>query len=294
MSQDLTKIKNLINQSTLLTPAEKTEWLNLLGNMNDKQKMELEEILNPAYVPPKVVEQPKPAPVAKSEPAKVETHKPTPPPVKLETPPHKPVLSHITNLPQNLSRQAEQANLKDKIKDQKSNEFKKHLSEVLNEKELVSGKTDNHASQKPAEPVKHAEIHKEEVKKPIETVKPEIKPKEKPEEVNKPVSADNIELPTSLADVAVLKPNVIRAYKLPQLLECLKAMVSKEGYFEIQVHLEQSPLYKLYLYTGSRMLEQNMDFSKLAEQLQIEHRDYFTRSEFEYVSDLLKGIQVNS
>jgi hypothetical protein len=60
-------------------------------------------------------------------------------------------------------------------------------------------------------------------------------------------------------------------------------MVSKEGYFEVQVHLEQSPLYKLYLYTGSRMLEQNMDFSKLAEQLQIEHRDYFTRSEFEYV-----------
>jgi hypothetical protein len=66
----------------------------------------------------------------------------------------------------------------------------------------------------------------------------------------------------------VLKPNVIRAYKLPQLLECLKAMVSKEGYFEVQVHLEQSPLYKLYLYTGSRMLEQNMDFSKLAEHTQ--------------------------
>jgi hypothetical protein len=130
------------------------------------------------------------------------------------------VLSHITNLPQNLTRQAEQANLKDKIKDQKSNEFKKHLSEVLNEKELMSGKTDNHAGQKPAEPVKHAEIHKEEVKKPVETVKPEIKPKEKLEEVTKPVSADNIELPTSLADVALLKPNVIRAYKhttLPKL-----------------------------------------------------------------------------
>lgn len=293
MSQDLTKIKNLINQSTLLTPAEKTEWLNLLGNMNDKQKMELEEILNPAYVPPKVVEQPKPAPVVKPEPVKIETHKPTPPSTKQDGQQSKPVLSHITNLPQNLTRQAEQANLKDKIKDQKSNEFKKHLTEVLNEKELVSGKTDAHVNQKPAESVKHKEIHEEEVKKSSETAKPDVKPKEKLEEKVKPVSSDNIELPVTLADIALLKPNIIRAYKLPQLLECLKSIVLKEGYFEVLVHLEQSPLYKLYLYTGSRMLEQNMDFSKLAEQLQIEHRDYLTRTEFEYVSDLLKGIQVN-
>ncbi len=293
MSQDLTKIKNLINQSNLLTPAEKTEWLNLLGNMNDKQKMELEEILNPAYVPPKIEEKPKPAPVVKPEPVKAQSPKPTPPPIKPENPPHKPVLSHITNLPQNLSRQAEQANLKEKVKAEVPDEFKKHLSEVLNEKELPVGRMGDAVNKQASSQGKTPEIHKEDVKKAVETAKPEIKPKVDLEEVTKPVSADNIELPTSLADIAVLKPNVIRAYKLPILLENLKGLVNKEGYFEVLVHLEQSPLYKLYLYTGSRMLEQNMDFSKLAEQLQIEHRDYFTRSEFEYVSDLLKGIQVN-
>lgn len=62
------KIESLINTSAILTASEKTEWLALLGLMNDKQLLELEKILSSAK------------PLA--------SH-----------PPQMPKLSHIVNLP---------------------------------------------------------------------------------------------------------------------------------------------------------------------------------------------------
>lgn len=44
--QHAEKIRNLINQSEILTAVEKAEWLGFLELMNDKQLLELEEILS--------------------------------------------------------------------------------------------------------------------------------------------------------------------------------------------------------------------------------------------------------
>jgi hypothetical protein len=72
-------LKQLIERSTILSPAEKAEWLDMLILMNDKQASELEAILVPPSTPasPKPVSQPTAAPVA----------------------PVLPKLSHISNLP---------------------------------------------------------------------------------------------------------------------------------------------------------------------------------------------------
>ena len=132
---------------------------------------------------------------------------------------------------------------------------------------------------------KKPEVQQQVQKTPI----PEI-----PQVNHKELNLEAIELPHTLADVATMTPAIVRAYEAGQVASALQLVVKKYGYFETLVQLEQSPLYALYLYTGSRLLEQGIIFIKLAEQLQLEHRDYFSRSEFEYVSDLLKAMQVNS
>lgn len=81
--QKLKQIQTLVNNATVLTAQEKTEWLALLELMNDKQLTELEEILQKPDIA-------KPLPTSS---------------VPTNLPVGSPSLSHISNLPNRLSDQ---------------------------------------------------------------------------------------------------------------------------------------------------------------------------------------------
>lgn len=259
------KLKELIGTSPLLGDTERKEWLALLPSMNEKQLDELFEILSP-------VQQ-----------------------VKSQLAPfHKPRLSHITNLPQGLVA-------KKSTQNKAGEQFKKHLNEVLREKELPPAPPEallsshqNRPQQKAVPPLSERSAH--------QLVKPQAHREAKPlqQQVAKetpksqPPNLQALKLPASVADLALMQPGIIRAFTVSEVIKVVQDIVKRTGYFEALVQFEQSPLYKLYLYTGSRLLEQNIEFTKLAEQLQLEHRDYFTRGEFEYVLDVLKSMQINT
>lgn len=84
------KLESLVNASAILSPQERTEWLGLLGLMDDRQLGELEKILTtaarPKPVPPPVAA-PASIPAAPSQPAESKSQSALP------------KLSHIMNLP---------------------------------------------------------------------------------------------------------------------------------------------------------------------------------------------------
>lgn len=197
MNQDkVNNLKSLVNTSPILSSAEKQEWLQLLGLMNDKQILELEKILVTS-VKPKPKEQFVP-PVVKS------VSSPKSAPMPKRAPSLKP-MKHILNMPKfdrGMPATKKPGTVLQKEKP-KTSKFWTKVKSVLQEKELPpghpeyelelpaahqaapsTGKVLNSARQKIEEvPKKKLEVPKELTEKkpePHEALSPQLPKVEKP------------------------------------------------------------------------------------------------------------------
>ncbi len=259
-SQQMEKLKQMIHSSTLLSDAEKAEWLDMLIVMNDKQASELQAIL----------EGPGPSPAAK--PAAPATASPTtpakatPPPV-VATPsqPQKMPLSHISNLPKfPLPTSRRRGTLK---------QWEANLRQALEEKELAGAKPEERLTDG-RKAVTSAGAVKPPVSYPKASGKP-VKPEPPgPKELNQPKDASLL----TLGSMRTMDGGLIPA---------LKKLVAASNYFEVLFYLEKSPLYQTYLDTGRAAL--SSPAGTFPEQW--EGKSLMSKAEFEAFSDLLKSIQ---
>ncbi len=344
------KIKQLVNASPILTSAERSEWLALLGLMNDKQVNELEKILTGFEETSAPKPQPKPqAPVKPLQ----------QPERKKEEQPQTPGssthfgygFSHIMNFPdvedKKKKQQAEPA--------KKESKFGANLQNIINEKELPTSKEGfpleltAPGAAKPAQSkkvIKYEVVKHEEKKPPVPPMPPKEKPKPKPavspvvlsakpkepEHKKAPVSSpqdkftpgvslprmtsninafsakDNkIKLPEtpiieegkskaagSLKNPSELSLGLFKEAGIEGILKQLAGLLKYQEYHELIFNLEKSPLYKMYMNTGSKILNEQIDFEDLEKMKSpgaLKEQEYLSKKEFEDFVDLLRKIQ---
>lgn len=259
------KLKSLIERSQLLTDAERGDWLSLLMVMNDKQMAELETILLTHVA----------APGPTSHSANIP-------------------LGHINNVPEEVvtEKQIPHALFHEGgvNRNTSNDDWLAHLSATLKEKELPAPQPKAPLAAHTSKPMSSL-VLKPKVERPVPTMPP-VAPKTKVEEPRVPAIAPRAapttaELPTvdSIADLSGVEAvgiQTLRASGNRPLGDKLKQCVLQYGYFETLFALEKSPLFVQYLEAGKEML---MNDTKGPSTM--------TKTEFEIVTDLLRGLQIN-
>ncbi|MCL5667194.1 MAG: hypothetical protein M1383_05505 [Patescibacteria group bacterium] len=92
----------------------------------------------------------------------------------------------------------------------------------------------------------------------------------------------------TLQDIAYLTVPQFKSFSTSSLAQKLKALISKQGYHAVIFSLEKSPLFKVYVDTGLKILEERLDFNSLESDLK---KTYLSKQEFEAFADLLQQIQ---
>lgn len=255
------KIKHLIETSSLLDPAERQEWLDILESMNDKQLLDLENIL-------------KPEPVASAP------------------------LSHIANLPKGLhlgvsSKPAPSPASAKWLDDMKlvlsekelpaGHPAQEHLlpehagKSLKNEEWSMEPKVQQPPSppfRQPAETGDSARVGT--TAGLVKDSQPET------EEFDTGARVPANWEPSSSADAVLLSVAIFRNIGPEKIIQSLQAFVRKEGYSKVLVNLEKSNLYKAYLAAGHNFLSSGKTGSA-----------QISKEEFEEIVDILRKIQVN-
>ena len=214
-------VRKLIQESLILGDHEKSDWLNLLELMNDKQLGELEEILK--------VKAPAPA-------------QPVTPPVRPPQPaPSGMPLSHISNLPtgdgfKSVSQPKPQAPVN--ITPPKPAVPKAPMHQFA----PVAPKPKPLMAAAPIAP------------RPTPPPTPMRSTSPAPVAPSKSTFSKPVTSLQAVEDLAALSINDIRAQQQQTLLLSISALVNQFGYFTARQHLEMSPLYKAYLETGKQRL----------------------------------------
>lgn len=283
------KLKNLINSSSILTPGEKAEWVILVDVMNDKQAGDLEKILASGITETK-------APAMNPNPATAGM----------------PQLSHIMNLPAaSVSRPAPP--LVPQPDPKKAAAFAARLKNIVSEKELPEGERENALpapeKPKPVQPVKPQPVKAPAADKfsaglnfqqaspsamqdNLKTIKEHINRAE-PSAAAAPAAAKSHPLRKikleDLGDLTLLTPQILSGTDLSHLADNIREVMKKYSYHDALFNLEKSELYKIYLATGLKMLQEQINFEELATRPRSEA--YLDREEFEKFADLLREIQ---
>ena len=262
------RLISLINASSILSEQEKTDWLSLLELMNDKQLAELEEILVPQQKPvtPKsatapVVQKNNPSrPVARPA---VQRSVAVPTPVPVQTPSNtvleEPSLSHISNLPSQISHQRITPPVRPSVQPagQESSQAKP-VPQPLSIKPVrqeIKPATKPSATQ--AVPVKKAEVR----------------------QVTPVVPVFSIE---SVEDLAKVTSQALAQSSRKNFYMIVSQLANQLGYFQTLQYIEASPLYKSYLEYGKKKLS-GADEKALP----------LTQDEFEFMTDILLSLKVN-
>jgi hypothetical protein len=315
----LEKIKNLIAFSKLLQPDEKTTWLESLPVMNDKQLSDLVTILSAPSSSvviaklPETPQRPKPGPISA-------VLKPV-----ASAPLTANRLHHITNLPNNLGAPQQTLSSQVKTfrhedKGQATGAFAKNLAQVMTEKELESGQEDSaHQLNSPARPsiatAPLASINaRPNLTAGLPLVKAVLKPmssvhlqkvvtkqtdysallkhsslSELPQKMEVAKTNFSSEVPLelkSLEDVEHLNRSTVMSLGKDDLLEAMRSLVKKFGYFSVLFLLEKSPLYEEYMKAGKQAL-MHSDPNTTA------NLGGMSKTDFEAVIDVLRATQVN-
>ncbi len=258
-SQQMEKLKQMIHSSTMLSDAEKAEWLDMLIVMNDKQASELQAILE-GPGPSAAAKPGAPATTPATTPAKA-----TPPVVATPSQPQKMPLSHISNLPKfPLPTSRKRGTLK---------QWEANLRQAMEEKELTGTRpegrlTDGKRTVTSAGAVKPPVSYPKAASKPVKPEPPG------PKELDQPKDASLL----TLGSMRTMDGGLIPA---------LKKLVAASNYFEVLFYLEKSLLYQTYLDTGRAALSSPAG----AFPEQWEGKSLMSKAEFEAFSDLLKSIQ---
>ncbi len=255
-------LRKLVDASSILTPAEKADWLDMLVLMNDKQASELELILK--------AQQPAAASSA-----------PTPPAVPKNLPSSgaMPPLSHISNLPSGLGasipRPQTRPAPRPSVSPPRAMPWQKQFQASMEEKELPPPKP---ASRPPVAPA------------PIKPVMPKPQAPRAPRPPVAPAEDHrgpvNVE---TLSDVGAMTAATLRNTAFSDLLIRLQQLSKLEGYFNLLSYIEDSPLYKSYIATGQKVLSEKLHFDQAG---RIDPNT-LTKEEFEGFTDILRKIQIN-
>jgi hypothetical protein len=258
-------LQKLIETSPILSPSEKTEWLDMLILMNDKQAGELEQILNAQHAAPPVSAAPTPAAAV-------------------------PPLAHISNLPSGLNsplasafqpapRTPPPAQLPSQMP------WQKQFEVTMGEKELPPGPLPTSSRTEPAAPRPRPSSRPAQAPTPAPPVAA-VPPRPAAAPTSPPSASPGLE---TLANVGTLTLAAMRAMEPADLLIRLQQLAKMEGYFNVLSYLEDSPLYKSYIATGKQALAKANPFG----QGEPASKDNLTKKEFETFTDILRKIQIN-
>ena len=241
-------IRKNIQISTLLSDHEKSDWLNLLELMNDKQLGELEEILAATPVQMKSVAQ------AQTVQPQNNINRPATPMPNGETLKKMPPLSHIANIPADVTM---------------AHSVPQQLNSVP----------------KPSTPPKVPIAPNKAVPEKTVPTPPVAEAKPIPVDVTpvSPPQKQNLVISSPL-DVQTFTAATLHEYELQSVADAMRNIIQQNGYFQILQRLEASPLYQSYLQTGKTLLGHTDNTST----------PVLTQSEFEFIADLLRHMRFNA
>lgn len=217
--QRIETIRKNIQTSTLLSDHEKSDWLNLLELMNDKQLGELEEIL--AAEPQPQTQQPQTQPARTTPP----TTSPTPATASLtDDRPALPPLTHIANIPTDVTM---------------THSVPAVPVRPTPSPNLSAGGT----SLTPSKPnyAKPSHIVKDAQPQNSKTA-PLTSKSQTPYLIQSPEDLQNLEVKT------------IREFSLQSIFDAVRKSIEEVGYFAVLQSIEASPLYSSYISAGQERL----------------------------------------
>ncbi len=219
-------LRQLIETSSILTPVEKADWLDMLILMNDKQAAELEQILKAqrTAAPQSSLASPSPA---------------------------VPPLTHISNLPTGLNtvpRPSAPAPLS----------WNKQFKATMEEKELRAPPNARPSSINKPAPASPAIVRPVAPPPPL----PSTRPTAYPAPTKRRSIPSQVHLET-LADTGKLSVAAVRNMDSADLLIRLQQLSKMEGYFNLLSYLEDSSLYRSYLNTGQKILSGQLSFDAM-------------------------------
>lgn len=262
-SKRIEEIRKNIQISTILSDHEKSDWLNLLDLMNDKQLGELEEILG---VMPAVAQ------------AQAQTQAQT------QAPPSRmPPLSHIANIPTDVTM---------------THSVPAPSVAAPAPAKPVAPVTPARLPAKPLPPVRPPVAAAPPASIPAQSA-PSAQPVNPPSQKSAPVEPVAQQRPVAappvlkklsianLTDIQAFEVATLRQYELQSIVDAIRTIIQANGYFQILQQLEASPLYRSYIQTGKFMLgEGNAEVA--------DPETTLTQTEFEFLTDLLRHMRFNT
>lgn len=317
----LEQLKADIVSSSVLSPAERQEWLGLLEFMNDKQLSDLQQIVHQKVVIKESAPVVDASPVSTIlPPVPLPNARPSPPPLQgaplnafLERAQkqNQPVIAQVpTVLKPSIPSQAN--------KPSSDGPFKRRLKTMLNEKELPAAQKQQ--SIPASVPPTKVQPKPASISIPVESTPKSVKPQMPSELLNNqpkvsqiptpentsPVQASAsingnfLDLPFAAAyapelngpeDLPKITVRTLRDLGAAELKARVQACIQRADYFETVFLLEKSPLYRMYVSIGKIMLESHLTFEVIAQACQERNLEYLTRQEFEDIADLMSGIR---
>ena len=275
--QKLKQIQGLVKNATVLSEQEKNEWMALIELMNDKQIAELEEILQKPKPEPVAPAQPQPQPVPQQQP-RVQATSPT--------------LSHISNLPNQLSDQKQDPLTFQQAPSPTATGSHQAVSAAPPQTpppQAAPRPTPTpmppHSQVAPLRPrsVPEPVSMPAPTPKPIEAVPmPPVTPLSIPKSTYRNDSASlNTMVLTKFEDISKLTSSALHQQNRELFHKTINELAAQYGYFQVVTNLEQSPLYQDYLGYGKNMLMGKKDNLALSQE------------EFEFIADILLSLKVN-
>jgi len=283
--------KIIVQQSTLLSSLEKTEWLQLLAAMNEEQVAELIEILKPGAA----VEMLQNAPVIP------QATKPAP---EAPKPVFKPQLVDIKEKEIGTSKPLYELEIPEHTTVAKAPEpvIPKEQTVVVPKAPVVPAPSDPTALQQRVESIVKEMQNKNAPAKPNTPVAPApvLKPQAKPVIAPKPkTQPEPLQLKT-LEDFKKLTPAHLHGdtviEDLQNIVLSISALSSRYKPFDLVAAIEESSLYKTYLEIGTALLnDSNPDrdsaYAKVVKDMDVKGQDFLTKDEFEAFADFRKKLE---
>lgn len=293
-------IRANIKSSTLLSDHEKSDWLNLVELMNDKQLGELEEILNTSPPAASTPEQ-----RAQAHEASVSTRNPQPSAAsQLATPSNSdgiamPPLSHIANMPSDVDMTMSVPKPSKPWVDTEKKPMQPLSARAVPSPSLSFTKPSQqpgvtqqpNTSQSPQAP-KPAQPDSAQPKsfvKPEVSPLPPLKPASFAPAPLRPSSTAAFTLP-SLENLQELSLETLRSFSPESISNEVRKAITEHGYFTVIQLIEASPLYAEYMNAGKQLLG---DPQKSAITNSPVKKSDLTQEEFEFVVDLLRNVRFN-
>lgn len=277
MTEKQIKTKKLLETTKVLSDTERQEWLSLLPLMNDKQLLELEELINAPQTP---------APIAEK---KVEIPPVATPPPKIVSTQRPMDMSYINQDPR-IQTKPEATNATPVVQQSSSTQTKTESGSELIPKTtqkvpeslpftLVETKNETKSSPAtapvlPKTPLTTSPEH------PLQTIAPVTqqgrgagvvnRPLEPGEMIAPPIPSPNkphpdtsqykptgaeAKLPKSAQDVMALTPQIVKSGNFSEVVQHMQKLAASWGYYNFYFLIRKSPLFTAYIQFGSQTVD---------------------------------------